>query len=103
MARKMKDPFHSGPGATRGRAPDRRGAPAGRTVVLHDNLVLLRAGDPAQIDAILERAEVRNRLVRRVAADTLLLPRSALPALRTRLAEIGTPLQFGSVDPDAGS
>lgn len=68
--------------------------------MLHTNLALLEAADAAQLDAVLDRADLRNRIVKRVGATTLLLPRSALPALRKRLSELGAPFRHGALGPE---
>lgn len=89
-------------GGQRGSPPRGRGPDADRFAVIHANLCLFEAADEAQLDAVLERADVRNRAVQRVGPATLVLPRGALPALRKRLAELGAPFRHGALDPEDG-
>ena len=71
-----------------------------RVAVLHTNLVLLQTADAAQLDAVLERAELRNRVVARVGPDRLLVPRGALPALRKRLTDLAVPFRHAGLGPE---
>jgi len=68
--------------------------------VIHANLALFEAAEAVQLDAVLERADVRNRVVQRVGPTTLILPRGAVPALRKRLAELGAPFRHGALGPE---
>lgn len=68
--------------------------------MLHTNVALFEAAAPDQLDAVLDRADLRNRAVTRLGPTTLLLPRSALPALRKRLSELGAPFRHGALGPD---
>ncbi len=59
---------------------------------IHVNLVLLRTADEEQMDAVLRRASVKTLLVRRVAPNVALFPRSSLTTLRRRLDDMETPI-----------
>ncbi len=67
-----------------------RGARAGasRSPSIHHNLVLVQVPEPAMLDALLARSNLRDRCVLRLSPERVLLPRAALPMLRRRLAEL---------------
>ncbi len=62
-----------------------------RRAVVHRNLLLIRTADGEQMESFLGRATVRTLLVRRVAPDVALFPRSAMTTVRRRLEDMETP------------
>ena len=68
-----------------GRPPGRRPA------VLHFHILLVRVSGEGQLDALLSRAELRARILRRVDERTALFSLGALFAVRRRLESSKTP------------
>ena len=62
-----------------------------RRAVVHDRLLLVRASSAAQLDGLLQRAELRKALLRRLGPTECLFTRDVLRALRKRLDRSATP------------
>ncbi len=76
-----------------------RGSKARRKVpgvVTHVNLVMVRVATAGQMDEILARAALRSRCVLRLAGNSALFQRSALPGVKKRLAELELPVVLRS-------
>ena len=59
------------------------------TTSVHRNMVMVRMADAAQLEKLLSRASIRSRVIYRLDQRTILVSRSALPAVRKRIAELG--------------
>ncbi len=61
-------------------------------IVTHINLVMVRVATEGHMEEILTRATLRSRLVLRLASNTALFQRSALPGIKKRLGELEVPV-----------